>query len=168
MGEETRNWGRLWRRQGLSTKRKREKLPNLRKKFSPLATFGTDLDTLGRCQTGRREGREISSPANGPFEGSPPSRSGGIGRRAGFKIRWPQGCVGSSPTSGTGHQHSTLMSLTPIKQHERCEEDHTIGDAIGKCRVQGVVRPKSATSMGQWSAGPIKVVSCDTSIHQPS
>ena len=31
----------------------------------------------------------------------PPRRSGGIGRRAGLKIRWPQGRVGSSPTSGT-------------------------------------------------------------------
>lgn len=30
-----------------------------------------------------------------------PRRSGGIGRRAGFKIRSPQGGVGSSPTSGT-------------------------------------------------------------------
>ena len=30
-----------------------------------------------------------------------PCRSGGIGRRAGFKIQWPQGRVGSSPTSGT-------------------------------------------------------------------
>ena len=29
------------------------------------------------------------------------SQSGGIGRRAGFKIQWPQGRVGSSPTSGT-------------------------------------------------------------------
>ena len=27
-------------------------------------------------------------------------RSGGIGRRDGFKIRFPQGSVGSSPTSG--------------------------------------------------------------------
>ena len=29
------------------------------------------------------------------------SRSGGIGRRAGFKIRFPQGSVGSTPTFGT-------------------------------------------------------------------
>ena len=28
------------------------------------------------------------------------SRSGGTGRRAGFKIPWPQGRVGSTPTSG--------------------------------------------------------------------
>ena len=26
---------------------------------------------------------------------------GGIGRRAGFKIQYPRGCVGSSPTLGT-------------------------------------------------------------------
>jgi hypothetical protein len=32
--------------------------------------------------------------------GSTPSRSGGIGRRAGFKIRFPLGSVGSSPTFG--------------------------------------------------------------------
>ena len=31
-----------------------------------------------------------------PFLG----RSGGIGRRVGFKIRFPQGSVGSSPTAG--------------------------------------------------------------------
>ena len=30
-------------------------------------------------------------------------RSGGIGRRAGLKIRFPPGSVGSSPTSGTRH-----------------------------------------------------------------
>ena len=30
-----------------------------------------------------------------------PSQSGGIGRRAGFKIPCPQGRVGSIPTSGT-------------------------------------------------------------------
>lgn len=30
----------------------------------------------------------------------PPSRSGGIGRRDGFKIRCPKGCEGSSPSSG--------------------------------------------------------------------
>lgn len=29
-------------------------------------------------------------------------RSGGIGRRDGFKIRFPQGSVGSSPTFGIG------------------------------------------------------------------
>jgi hypothetical protein len=28
-------------------------------------------------------------------------RSGGTGRRAGLKIRWPQGRVGSTPSSGT-------------------------------------------------------------------
>jgi hypothetical protein len=33
----------------------------------------------------------------------PPCRSGGIGRRAGLKIQWPQGRVGSSPTFGTLH-----------------------------------------------------------------
>ncbi len=32
----------------------------------------------------------------------PNCQSGGIGRRAGFKIQCPQGRVGSSPTSGTG------------------------------------------------------------------
>ena len=30
-----------------------------------------------------------------------PRRSGGIGRRSGFKIRRPQGCTGSSPVFGT-------------------------------------------------------------------
>ena len=30
-----------------------------------------------------------------------PSQSGGIGRRAGLKIPWPSGRVGSTPTSGT-------------------------------------------------------------------
>ena len=29
------------------------------------------------------------------------TRSGGTGRRAGLKIRWPQGRVGSTPSSGT-------------------------------------------------------------------
>jgi hypothetical protein len=29
------------------------------------------------------------------------ARSGGTGRRAGLKIRWPQGRVGSTPSSGT-------------------------------------------------------------------
>ena len=29
------------------------------------------------------------------------SRGGEIGRRAGFKIQYPSGCVGSSPTLGT-------------------------------------------------------------------
>lgn len=29
-----------------------------------------------------------------------PGRRGGIGRRDGFKIRYPRGCVGSSPTAG--------------------------------------------------------------------
>jgi hypothetical protein len=28
------------------------------------------------------------------------SRRGGIGRRAGLKIQWPQGRVGSSPSAG--------------------------------------------------------------------
>ena len=38
-----------------------------------------------------------------PMESLPitSSRSGGIGRRAGFKIRFPQGSVGSTPTFGT-------------------------------------------------------------------
>jgi hypothetical protein len=29
------------------------------------------------------------------------ARSGGTGRRAGLKIQWPQGRVGSTPSSGT-------------------------------------------------------------------
>ena len=35
------------------------------------------------------------------------SRSGGIGRRAGFKIRFGQPSVGSSPTSGIGNPHGS-------------------------------------------------------------
>jgi hypothetical protein len=41
-------------------------------------------------------------------------RRGGIGRRAGLKIQWPQGRVGSSPSagnpSGNGHQFSSSFS----------------------------------------------------------
>jgi hypothetical protein len=35
------------------------------------------------------------------------SQSGGIGRRAGFKIQCPYGRVGSSPTSGTKEIETT-------------------------------------------------------------
>lgn len=45
-----------------------------------------------------------SSPGDERY-GAPLSRSGGTGRRDGFKIRCPQGRVGSSPTSGTTSWH---------------------------------------------------------------
>ena len=40
--------------------------------------------------------RLFSKPINSTF-----CRSGEIGRRVGLKIRYPQGCVGSSPSFGT-------------------------------------------------------------------
>lgn len=34
---------------------------------------------------------------------------GGIGRRVGFKIQWPQGRVGSTPTTGTNKVKKTIQ-----------------------------------------------------------
>jgi hypothetical protein len=51
-------------------------------------------------------------------EGLTLSRSGETGRRAGLKIPFPSGSVGSTPTSGTKHDRSSLIpyrgSLVPI------------------------------------------------------
>ncbi len=55
----------------------------------------------------RETAPEVCSWASEPrknrlgFDPSILSRSGGIGRRSGFKIRRPQGCTGSSPVFGT-------------------------------------------------------------------
>ena len=42
-----------------------------------------------------------------------PSQSGGIGRRAGLKIPWPSGRVGSTPTSGKVQRLFLAKSLIP-------------------------------------------------------
>ena len=52
---------------------------------------------LRRC---RRRFRSVRGAMTAKVAASP-SQSGGIGRRAGFKIPCPQGRVGSIPTSGT-------------------------------------------------------------------
>src|SRR5215211_4087005 len=41
-----------------------------------------------------------------------PRRSGGIGRRAGLKIRWVQARVGSSPTSGTAKKYLQIAHFS--------------------------------------------------------
>src|SRR6266540_1808804 len=43
----------------------------------------------------------------------PSRRSGGTGRRAGLKIRWPSGLVGSIPTSGTTHRRGRRLRRRP-------------------------------------------------------
>ena len=83
---------------------------------SHLISVGSDVGT-GLCRQLRREGHKTTLF----FGSSPviernvidklnsarlshlevPSRSGGIGRRGGFKIRCSQGHAGSSPASGT-------------------------------------------------------------------
>ena len=45
------------------------------------------------------------------------SRAGGTGRRAGLKIRWPQGRVGSIPMPGTT---VTVYTVDTQKAHFRC------------------------------------------------
>ena len=45
------------------------------------------------------------------------SRAGGTGRRAGLKIRWPQGRVGSIPMPGTT---VTVHTVDTQKAHFRC------------------------------------------------
>src|SRR3989442_14843313 len=50
---------------------------------------------------------------------SPPrraGRSGGIGRRAGLKIRWPQGRVGSTPSSGTRILFKRSAQILPLSK----------------------------------------------------
>ena len=42
-------------------------------------------------------------------------RAGGTGRRAGLKIRWPQGRVGSIPMPGTKFLTVTVYTVTPSK-----------------------------------------------------
>ena len=46
-------------------------------------------------------------------------RSGGIGRRAGLKIRWPSGRVGSSPTSGTKEPLQNGSKVNDVTKHLR-------------------------------------------------
>src|SRR4051794_18732711 len=55
-------------------------------------------------------------------------RSGGIGRRAGLKIRCPRGRVGSSPTSGTS-------GTTRDRGVSRCRPGRTGGDLCGVLRL---------------------------------
>jgi hypothetical protein len=57
-------------------------------------------------------------------------RRGGIGRRAGLKIQWPQGRVGSSPSAGTGpifaawRIHLEKNGSTPLRRdHQLCFAD---------------------------------------------
>ncbi len=49
-------------------------------------------------------------------------RSGGIGRRAGLKIRWPSGRVGSSPTSGTKE---------PLQNGSKVKNEVSVGPDTG-------------------------------------
>ena len=41
-------------------------------------------------------------------------RSGGIGRRAGLKIRWALARVGSTPTFGTSEKNYTLQAVDTV------------------------------------------------------
>ncbi len=41
-----------------------------------------------------------------PCTASFPREGGGIGRRAGFRFQWPQGCAGSSPALRTARRFS--------------------------------------------------------------
>ena len=54
------------------------------------------------------------------------SRSGGIGRRAGFKIRFPQGSVGSTPTFGTSSLDQMKLGGHPGS------ESPTFGGGVAK------------------------------------
>ncbi len=72
------------------------------------------------CVVGRRsvkspccDMRESDSPWRIVNTREPEWRNG---RRAGFKIQWPQGRVGSSPTSGTSYQASTYVSACLPRQ----------------------------------------------------
>jgi hypothetical protein len=49
------------------------------------------------------------------FRFHPNRRRGGIGRRAGLKIQWPQGRVGSSPSAGR-------LSMTDLRENSREEK----------------------------------------------
>ena len=46
-----------------------------------------------------RRGRDQPSPVS--FADPPACPGGGTGRRSGLKIRYPKGCVGSTPAPGT-------------------------------------------------------------------
>ena len=72
------------------------------------------------CVVGRRS---VKSPCCDTRESDSPCRIANTrepewrnGRRAGFKIQWPQGRVGSSPTSGTSCQASTYVSACLPRQ----------------------------------------------------
>jgi hypothetical protein len=62
-----------------------------------------------------------------------PGPGGEIGRRGGLKIRYPKGCVGSSPTPGTDsqgsgvHRRNILRLRTPkpngVSRWEVCRLD---------------------------------------------
>ncbi len=54
---------------------------------------------LGQAKLARKRAIHFNAGVLGGYTAS--SRSGGMGRRCGLKIRWPQGRAGSSPASGT-------------------------------------------------------------------
>ena len=59
-----------------------------------------------------------------------PRRRGGIGRRAGLKIQWPQGRVGSSPSAGS-------LYFSPGEVNWNCDEP-TLARALGKLLRRGL------------------------------
>src|SRR5215208_393180 len=70
--------------------------------FEPLVTLPSSITR--RCRPAGLIGgvSGVHAPRATPRRGATvrSRRSGGIGRRAGLKIRWPSGLVGSIPTSG--------------------------------------------------------------------
>src|ERR1700684_3803174 len=86
--------------------------------FPPVTPIGPGVAELADAPDSKSGGRKavwVRPPPPGPFSceadfaeslefptcHSDRTRSGGTGRRAGLKIRWPQGRVGSTPSSGT-------------------------------------------------------------------
>ncbi len=52
----------------------------------------------------------------------PRCRSGGIGRRGGFKIRWPKGLGGSSPPSGIFSNNTPELERNPNMTDEQPQQ----------------------------------------------
>ena len=96
--------------------------PFVHQRVHQRATKGL-LSSLSRRNYGRMSVR-CQAPPQRPQEGLrrwynriSRRRSGGIGRRAGLKIPWPSGRVGSSPTSGTSQDTCKCaenLELPPI------------------------------------------------------
>ena len=76
-----------------------------------------------------------------------PCPGGGIGRRAAFRVQWPKGRVGSSPTPGTSR--SSWRVFCGCAEHWRAPSAVTRPHTNKPVQVQLLPHPQNAFSSGQ-------------------